>query len=213
MSRPMSNGDLQPCCGNLSRGRNWWPCYAVSCRRRGLPRRSVFRKRMRFAGSKALTAFARDDAEAARGDHPDLCRRERGPCRNLAPGRARRRCGRFACDRSQNGADLHVAGRGGARCGIAPSGAFGRFCGRGFAQRSARCSGKGRRNCPGGKKRVSLRPLIPAGGVFRQEAVRSHHARTGSCRGSDASVPDDAGEGASPKRSVAGSLCGRLRFF
>lgn len=50
--RPMSNGDLQPCCGNLSRGRNWWPCYAVSCRRRGLPRRSVFRKRMRFAGSK-----------------------------------------------------------------------------------------------------------------------------------------------------------------
>lgn len=163
-------------------------------------------------GFEALTAFARDDAEAAR----EIIRTfvaERGPCRNLAPGRARRRCGRFACDRSQNGADLHVAGRGGARCGIAPSGAFGRFCGRGFAQRSARCSGKGRRNCPGGKKRVSLRPLIPAGGVFRQEAVRSHHARTGSCRGSDASVPDDAGEGASPKRSVAGSLCGRLRFF
>ena len=26
-------------------------------------------------------------------------------------------------------------------------------------------------------------------------------------------VSDDAGEGASPKRSVAGSLCGRLRFF
>ena len=93
------------------------------------------------------------------------------------------------------------------------SGAFGRFCGRGFAQRSARCSGKGRRNCPGGKKRVSLRPLISAGGVFRQKAVRSHHARTGSCRGSDASVSDDAGEGASPKRSVAGSLCGWLRFF
>ena len=152
-------------------------------------------------------------ARIGAGDHPDLCRRERGPCRNLAPGRARRRCGRFACDRSQNGADLHVAGRGGARCGIAPSGAFGRFCGRGFAQRSARCSGKGRRNCPGGKKRVSLRPLISAGGVFRQKAVRSHHARTGSCRGSDASVSDDAGEGASPKRSVAGSLCGRLRFF
>ena len=63
------------------------------------------------------------------------------------------------------------------------------------------------------KKRVSLRPLISAGGVFRQKAVRSHHARTGSCRGSDASVSDDAGEGASPKRSVAGSLCGRLRFF
>ena len=145
------------------------------------------------------------------GDHPDLCRRERGPCRNLAPGRARRRCGRFACDRSQNGADLHVAGRGGARCGIAPSGAFGRFCGRGFAQRSARC-GEGRL-VSGRQKRYRLRPLISDGGVFRQKAVRSHHARTGSCRGSDASVSDDAGEGASPKRSVAGSLCGWLRFF
>lgn len=103
-------------------------------------------------GFEALTAFRPRRRRSRAGDHPDLCRRERGPCRNLAPGRARRRCGRFACDRSQNGADLHVAGRGGARCGIAPSGAFGRFCGRGFAQRSARCSGKGRRNCPGGKK-------------------------------------------------------------
>ena len=162
-------------------------------------------------GFEALTAFARDDAEAAREIIRTFVAENEAHAETLR--RARRRCGRFACDRSQNGADLHVAGRGGARCGIAPSGAFGRFCGRGFAQRSARCSGKGRRNCPGGKKRVSLRPLISAGGVFRQKAVRSHHARTGSCRGSDASVSDDAGEGASPKRSVAGSLCGWLRFF
>ena len=52
-------------------------------------------------GFEALTAFARDDAEAAREIIRTFCRRERGPCRNLAPGRARRRCGRFACDRSQ----------------------------------------------------------------------------------------------------------------
>ena len=154
-----------------------------------------------FARAELVAVLRRVVPEA--GVAPEECLREEDAVRGFEALTA------FARD----DADLHVAGRGGARCGIAPSGAFGRFCGRGFAQRSARCSGKGRRNCPGGKKRVSLRPLIPAGGVFRQEAVRSHHARTGSCRGSDASVSDDAGEGASPKRSVAGSLCGWLRFF
>ncbi len=61
----MSNGDLQPCCGNLSRGRNWWPCYAVSCRRRGCPEECLPEEDA-VRGFEALTAFARDDAEAAR---------------------------------------------------------------------------------------------------------------------------------------------------
>ena len=162
-------------------------------------------------GFEALTAFARDDAEAAREiirtfvaeneAHAETLRRAalagdavalRAIAHKMVPiytllGEEELAAALRRLERSEGSAD--------------------------GALRSARCSGKGRRNCPGGKKRVSLRPLIPAGGVFRQEAVRSHHARTGSCRGSDASVSDDAGEGASPKRSVAGSLCGRLRFF
>ena len=164
-------------------------------------------------GFEALTAFARDDAEAAR----EIIRTF--VAENEAHAETLRRAA-LAGDAVALRAIAHkmvpiytLLGEEELAAALRRLEPFGRFCGRGFAQRSARCSGKGRRNCPGGKKRVSLRPLIPAGGVFRQEAVRSHHARTGSCRGSDASVPDDAGEGASPKRSVAGSLCGRLRFF
>lgn len=102
-------------------------------------------------GFEALTAFARDDAEAAREIIRTFVAENEAHAETLR--RAALAGDAVACVRSlTNGADLHVAGRGGARCGIAPSGAFGRFCGRGFAQRSARCSGKGRRNCPGGKK-------------------------------------------------------------
>lgn len=51
--------------GNLSRGRNWWPCYAVSCGG-GVAPEECLREEDAVRGFEALTAFARDDAEAAR---------------------------------------------------------------------------------------------------------------------------------------------------
>lgn len=163
-------------------------------------------------GFEALTAFARDDAEAAR----EIIRTF--VAENEAHAETLRRAA-LAGDAVALRAIAHKWCRS-TRCWARRSSL--RHCAVWSVRKVLRtrlCAAqrsvwrKGLAKLSGRQKRVSLRPLIPAGGVFRQEAVRSHHARTGSCRGSDASVPDDAGEGASPKRSVAGSLCGRLRFF